>query len=142
MVKKFMHKHKSLLRSIVGVFGCTVLLFTFQACPPYNNSDVYGIIHGTITSKSTGMPINGIRINDYSGGTVDNAEGGIYSLDLYSNPPYRMTFIDIDSTDSFQYKTIDTIINPVFESPYDNPTSITYYIEFNVEMEVENETFK
>jgi hypothetical protein len=116
---------KKFLRIIFGCISLTAVAFVFQACP---ESDPYYDIRltGTVKSKTTNLPIKGIKV------TVSDVYDGQYGLgftdedgkfDFYARVPnedntyYKydsvyVYFLDIDGTRNGYFKDRTFVITP------------------------------
>ena len=134
-------KYRKLLRTIFGCVSFTAVAFVFQACYGTGPDDFYDIkLTGTVRSKSTNLPIKGIKVlvgvHAYSerytfGMTNENGEFDFYasvpSRDIYdyrdtsniaiSTPDsVRVHFLDIDSTENGWFADKTIIINPAYKN--------------------------
>ena len=122
-MKRIEFKLRKSLRKIFNGISLTAVAFTFQACygmePPPSYCDVK--ITGIVTSKSTNLPIKGIKIAVNEGinfgftdenGKFDfyaSVDKGYYCENCTSNKA-KIHFLDVDGTENghFSDKTIDT----------------------------------
>jgi hypothetical protein len=133
-MKKLELKYRKLLRRIFGCISFTAVAFVFQAC--YGTKDNYSFydvkLTGTVRSKTTNLPIQGIKIavngeNFGMGMTNENGEFDFYASvpcrdyyhhDYYSyNVIYKhdsvnVHFSDIDGIKNGQFADTTIIINP------------------------------
>ena len=115
-MKKIELKSRKLLRKIFGGISLTAVAFTFQACygprvdPP---CDVQ--FTGTVISKTTNLPIEGIKVAidkgiNY-GFTDENGNFNIYTsvCNDCSSGTIKIHFLDVDGADNghFTDKTMD-----------------------------------
>jgi len=120
-------KLRKRLRTLFGGISLTAAAFVFHACygmPPDNYDDVQ--ITGTVRSKTTLLPVKGIKVmaNDegYNFGTTD--ENG--NFDFYSTVPnfsyksndvsyspdkVRINFLDIDGIENGHFSDTTIIVN-------------------------------
>jgi len=125
-MKKFELKSRKLLRTLFGCISFTAVAFVFQACYGMPGDDFYDVkLTGTVTSKTTNLPIQGIKItvNDEKFGLGITDQNG--KFDFYASVPaidyynykdgvyykpdsVRVHFLDIDGTANglFSDKTI------------------------------------
>jgi len=115
--------------------------FIFQACYGMEPDDFYDIkLTGIVTSKTTNLPIKGIRVavNDgYNFGiTDDNGKFNFYApvpnyhyYDKdsihYTPDSVRIHFHDIDSIENGYFRDTTIIINPAYKNE----------VEINMELE-------
>jgi len=121
-MKKIKLKSRKLLRKFFGGISLTAIAFTFQACYGVWHDDVCDVrFTGTVTSKTTNLPIKGIKITIdkgvHYGFTDENGKFDIYASVL-SDGAYcedctpgkaKIYFLDVDGTQNghFADKTID-----------------------------------
>ena len=139
-------KYRKLLRKIFGCVSFTAVAFVFQAC--YGVPDTYEVrLTGTVKSKTTNLPIKGIKIMINGGERyrmfedfgMTNDEG---KFDFYAKVPKRDYFDNVDSTrypaDSVRVRflDIDGVENGHFEDKamIINPAH-KKEIKINVELE-------
>jgi len=113
-MKKIENKLRKSLRKIFNGISLTVVAFIFQACYGMG-PDMYCDVKltGTVTSKTTNLPIKGIKvtINDDShnlGFTDENGRFDFYASFDYRDSDVNIHFLDIDGAEngSFSGKTI------------------------------------
>lgn len=100
------------LRNIVGGLSFTSALFIFQAC--YGTPQDFGLdvmVEGLVKSKTTGLPINGIRVsvkNEFQY-TNTNEDG---RFGFYTEKTDRLTISlqDIDASENGAYSSLDTTL--------------------------------
>ena len=130
-MKKLELKSRKLLRRIFGCISFTAMVFIFQACygmPIDRYSDIK--LTGTVKSKTTNLPINGIKITvneGYNYGFTD--ENG--KFDFYANVPdwnyekdgvrytpdkLNIHFLDIDDIQNGHFADTTIIINPAHKN--------------------------
>ena len=150
-MKKIELKSRKLLRTIFGCISFTAVAFAFQAC--YGTFDrFYDIkLTGTVKSKTTNLPIEGIKItvNDgyddgihYNYGLTDkNGKFAFYAsvpnVEFWAHSVYndsivhyipdsvRVQFIDIDDIKNGYFENQTVIINPAHKDE----------VKINVELE-------
>ena len=62
-MKKIELKSRKLLRKIFGGISVTAVAFVFQACYGMQHDEFYDVrLTGTVTSKTTNLPIQGIKV--------------------------------------------------------------------------------
>jgi len=112
-MKKLELKTRKLLRTIFGGISLTAVAFIFQACygPPIVPHSI--AVSGTVQSKTTSLPIKGIKVSCYDDPSyVITNEDGYFSFQTYDD--YRgeipVKFADIDSTENGGYFSDTTII--------------------------------
>ena len=127
-MKKIELKSRKLLRKIFGGISVTAVAFTFQACYGTWVDDFYDIkLTGTVTSKSTNLPIKGIKVivNDENHNLGITDENGRF--DFYAGVPshtftrdsvrytpdsVRVYFRDIDGIENGHFADTTIFINP------------------------------
>ena len=127
-MKKTELKLRKALRTLFGCISFTAIAFIFQACYGMDRDWSYDVrLTGTVTSKTTNLPIKGIKVvvNDegYNMGITD--ENG--NFDFYSSVPnysyerddvhyspdkVRVSFFDIDGIANGHFADTTIIINP------------------------------
>jgi len=118
-MKKIELKIRKSLRNIFKCFSLTAVAFIFQAC--YGPiSDCYNDVKfaGTVTSKTTNLPIKGIKVtvnNDVfnMGITDENGNFEFYSIiqDCQSDNKLSINFLDIDGINNGCFADSTIIIN-------------------------------
>ena len=126
-MKKIELKTRKLLRVIFGSISLTAVAFTFQACYGMD-SDEYSDIKfkGTVLSKTTNLPIKGIKVTINEGGrgecfTDENGEFEFFSevpkfnylIDntRYTPDSIRVNFSDIDESENGYFADTTIIVN-------------------------------
>jgi putative lipoprotein (rSAM/lipoprotein system) len=108
----FRNKKQKLLRKIYGGLSLTTALFVFQAC--YGTNKDFGNdikISGTVTSKLTNVPIQGIRVtvqDQYGSSYTDNL--GQFVIYTPTASEYKVKFEDIDGTENGKYLLKDSTV--------------------------------
>ena len=127
-------KYRKLLRRIFGCVSFTAVAFVFQACYGTMDDDFYDVkITGIVRSKTTNLPIKGIKItvnegvwNSNCGFTDENGRFDFYaSVPLeyndyfyrndsvrYAHDSVYVRFIDIDGAKNGLFADKLLIINP------------------------------
>ena len=125
-MKKVELKTRKLLRKIFGGISLTAMVFIFQACygmPPDRHDDVK--LTGTVTSKTTNLPISGIKISvneGYNYGFTDengnfNFYAGVpnwnYERDgvKYTPDKLNISFLDVDGAANGNFADTTIIVN-------------------------------
>ena len=132
IMKKIELKSRKLLRTLFGCLSFTAVAFVFQACYGMPYDDFYDVkLTGVVTSKTTNLPIKGIKVTvgseKYNYGITD--ENG--SFDFYASVPswdshyrdrrdsmhytpdgVRIHFLDIDGIQNGHFADTTIIINP------------------------------
>jgi len=129
-MKKFSEKVRRVLRTIFRGLGVTAVSFIFQACygmPPQAGDEV--TIHGSVKSKTTSEPIQGIKISiedmTLEGKTSNNGNFYIY---LPRQDAYTINFQDIDGPENGgEFKPYSKTVDTQGEAP----------ISIEVEVELE-----
>ena len=144
-MKKIETKSRKLLRKIFGSISLTAIAFTFQACygpgDPPENKDIK--ITGTVKSKTTNMPIKGIKIavNEEKNYGLSDEEGkySFYAsvlgwdntnrLTFYATDSLHVHFTDIDGVANGYYKDTLIVLDPQI------PFNIKSYLTVDVVLE-------
>jgi len=140
-MKKIELKSRKLLRKIFNGISLTAVAFIFQACYGVPHDDFYDVrFTGTVTSKTTNLPIKGIKVtvNDESHNIgITDAEG---KFDFYAGVPnwefdgndvhYKpdsvsIHFRDIDGIENGFFRDTTIIIDPAHKDE----------VRINVELE-------
>ena len=129
-MKKIELKSRKLLRKILGGVSITAVAFIFQACYGPDMDMSYDVkLTGTVTSKTTNLPIQGIKVtvNDdgYNFGITDEKgkfdfytsiqNYDYYNKDssvLYTPDKVRIRFREIDGVKNDYFRDTTIIINP------------------------------
>ena len=128
-MKKLELKYRKLLRKIFGGISFTAIAFVFQACYGTGPDTFYDVkLTGTVKSKTTNMPIKGIKIavnNGFSCGFTDEngkfdfyasvpTWGEYYDRDSvhYTPDSVRIHFLDIDGQENGYFENKTIIIAP------------------------------
>jgi len=131
-MKKIELKSRKLLRVIFGCFSFTAIAFVFQACYGIPQP-VYDIkLSGTVKSKTTNLPIKGIKIavNDEKfehGFTDENGKFDFYTSILdskydsddgvyYSPDSVKVHFLDIDGVENGEFANKTIIVDPAHKN--------------------------
>ena len=114
MFKYFKEKKQKLLRFLFGSFSFTALMFAFQACYGMPGK-MEAIIQGRVTDMETNEPIEGLLVVSDRLGFVDTTDhNGVFSATeeryMYDEEYFQFTVRDIDSTENWQYETLDTMV--------------------------------
>ena len=137
-MKKIELTSRKLLRKIFGGISLTAIAFTFQACyGPRVDHPCDMRFTGTVISKSTNLPIQGIKValNDgvIHGFTDKNGKFDIYAHDWDLNcedcisDKAKIHFLDVDGADNGHFADLSRDVN----YPKCNGE-----IEMNIELEV------
>ena len=99
-------------RKIIGGLCLTSIAFVFQAC--YGTPQDIGqdlLIEGKVTSKTTGLPIKGIKVSfDQRVQYANTDENGKFSLYMDKLQHAKIKFTDVDSTRNIWFSNKDTLI--------------------------------
>jgi len=99
-------------RKIIGGLCLTSIAFVFQAC--YGTPQDIGqdlLIEGKVTSKTTGLPIKGIKVSfDQRVQYANTDENGKFSLYMDKLQHAKIKFTDVDSTQNRWFSNKDTLI--------------------------------
>jgi len=115
-MRKIELKSRNLLRTIFGGVSLTAIAFTFQAC--YGTPNDLGLdirLSGTVKSKTTNLPIKGIKVSRPDSPTYQlTDEKGNFSFYTYQNgsDSIPVLFADIDGVDNGNYADTTLIIYP------------------------------
>ena len=130
-MRKVELKSRKLLRKIFGGISLTAMAFIFQACYGPRDAGLHDVkLTGTVVSKTSSLPINGIKITvneGYNYGFTD--ENG--KFDFYASVPDRdydkdgvrytqdklnINFLDIDGVQNGHFADTTIIIDPARKS--------------------------
>ena len=99
-------------RKIIGGLCLTSIAFVFQAC--YGTPQDIGqdlLIEGQVTSKTSGLPIKGIKVSvDERVQYANTDENGKFSLYMDKLQHAKIKFTDVDSTQNIWFSNKDTLI--------------------------------
>ena len=99
-------------RKIIGGLCLTSIAFMFQAC--YGTPQDIGqdlLIEGQVTSKTSGLPIKGIKVSVEERVQYANTdENGKFSLYMDKLQHAKIKFTDVDSTRNIWISNKDTLI--------------------------------
>ena len=116
-MKKIELKTRKLLRKIFGGISVTAVAFVFQAC--YGSPDCYYDVKltGTVTSKTTNLPIKGIKVivndeNHNIGITDKNGKFDFYVGITCSDEQVSVRFCDIDGIENGHFADTTIFIDP------------------------------
>ena len=115
MFKYLKEKKQKLLRFLFGTFSFTALMFAFQACYGMPGNQMEAIIQGRVTDMETNEPVEGLQVFSERLGFVDTTDhNGFFSAKeiqyMYDREYFQFTVRDIDSTENWQYETLDTMV--------------------------------
>jgi len=125
-MKKVELKTRKLLRKIFGSISLTAMAFIFQACYGPGPDRYYDVkLTGTVISKTSNLPINGIKISvneGYNYGFTDengkfNFYAGVpnwnYERDgvHYTQDILNIHFLDIDGIENGNFADTTIVIN-------------------------------
>jgi hypothetical protein len=128
-MKKIELNLRKLLRIIFGSLSLTAIAFIFQACYGMERDDYYDVkLTGTVKSKTTNLPIKGIKVLVNEGGynygiTDENGEFDFYASipdyamqyndsTYYTPDSVKVYFLDIDGIENGHFSDTTIIINP------------------------------
>jgi len=111
---------KNWIKKAIGGISLTSALFVFQACygtPQDMTPDFF--IHGQVKSKTTGVPIEGIKVSiantiQYE---ITDTEGK-FSLFTDKVNGVTLRFHDIDSLQNGHFMDMDTVLTDLSENNY------------------------
>ena len=124
-MNKFELKLRKSLRKIFNCFSLTAVAFIFQACYGPDGDFGYDVkLTGTVTSKTTNMPIKGIKVavgeEGYNYGFTD--ENG--KFEFYASVPYwdyskdeqtedvYIHFLDVDGIENGHFADTTITVKP------------------------------
>ena len=118
-MKKIELKSRKLLRKFFNGISLTAVAFIFQACYGMRG-DCYDDVRltGTVTSKTTNLPIQGIKVivNDEShniGITDENGKFDFYAgISYCTDEQVSVRFLDIDGVENGHFADTTIIIDP------------------------------
>lgn len=108
------------IRQIVRGLSFTSVMFIFQAC--YGTPDDIGLdvfIEGHVTSKTTGLPIEGIKVSvpvTMQSMLTDGVGNFSFYTDLRDS--IQLQFEDIDSIQGGHYMNMDTVLTNLSEEVF------------------------
>ena len=115
-------KSKRLLRIFFFCISFAMVAFVFQGCYPLGDDGYLNIkVTGTVKSKTTNLPIEGIKIavgNGYQYKLTDE-NGNFDFYAEYLHPKYsgynsiKINFVDIDSSENGYFVDTTIIVNPL-----------------------------
>ncbi len=117
------------IRGMIKGMSFTTALFIFQCCygmPQDMQDDL--LLEGSVTSKTTGLPIEGIKVNVKETGQsqTTNSEG---KFSLYAPWMESMTlqFQDVDGNENGFYADSDTVLTDLI--PDSEPLTVDITLE-------------
>ena len=127
-------KYRKLLRKIFGGVSLTAMAFVFQACYGIERDPFYDIrLTGTVKSKTTNLPIQGIKVTINGGEITYGFTDEKGKFDFYASVPnedyihhyndgernthdsVRVHFLDIDGIRNGYFEDKIIIINPAYK---------------------------
>lgn len=105
-------KSRNIFRKILNGLSFTTVMFIFQACygtPQDLENDLY--IEGFVKSKTTGLPIKGIKVsvgNDAQHEYTDKQ--GYFGFYTLLNDSIKLEFEDTDFEENGSFETKDTLV--------------------------------
>ncbi|MDR1757713.1 MAG: hypothetical protein LBR51_01965 [Bacteroidales bacterium] len=102
------------IRPFLKGFSLTSVAFVFQACygAPESYYQLETVeISGTVTSKNTGQPIPGIKVEPAYWASFLTDENGDFHYYSTQDDQETLRFSDIDSTKNGSYLPLDTTFN-------------------------------
>ena len=117
-MKRIEEKTRKMIRRFFQGISLTAVAFVFQACygpGPDRYHDVK--LTGTVTSKTTNLPIKGIKIavNDGLNYTYSDENGKFdffaSNIDLYSQSKMNVHFLDIDGIENGHFADLTKVID-------------------------------
>lgn len=119
---KIMFMGRKWLRNIVKGVSLTSALFVFQAC--YGTPQDLGFdfwIEGQVKSKTTGLPIRGIKVSVADGVQYEYTdENGRFGFFTEKVEGVKLQFQDVDSTENRWYQHRDTLLSVAKEQVFLN----------------------
>ncbi len=111
-----------LLRKVLGGLSFTSAMFIFQAC--YGTPQDLGpdlLIEGQVKSKSTGMPVKGIKVSVADVMQYQfTDENGEFSFYTELSDQVTIQFKDVDSTLNGSFASKDTLLTSLGDKIYLN----------------------
>lgn len=105
---------------LIGGLSFTSALFVFQAC--YGTPQDFGLdilIEGQVKSKTTGIPIKGIKVSVAGTMQYENTnDEGKFSFYTETFASYKIKFEDIDSSQNGTFINRDTILTIIDKKVY------------------------
>ncbi|HPB05824.1 MAG TPA: hypothetical protein PLQ09_09985 [Prolixibacteraceae bacterium] len=111
---------KSWIRQLITGVSFTSALFVFQAC--YGTPQDFGVdilVEGKVKSKSSGMPIQGIKVSVL--GSIQSQltdSQGFFSFYTERYDGLTLTFEDVDSHQNGSFLPHDTVIPSSIDSVF------------------------
>jgi len=104
--------NKNWIRKLIGGLCLTSVAFVFQAC--YGTQQDFGndlLIEGQVTSKTSGLPIKGIKVSVEDKIQYANTdENGKFSFYIEKLQNAKIKFTDVDSTQNIWFSNKDTLV--------------------------------
>ena len=115
MFKYLKEKKQKLLRFLFGTFSFTAMMFAFQACYGVPGHQMEAVIQGRVSDMETNESIEGLMVVSEGLDFVDTTDhNGVFSDTekryLYDKEYFHFIVRDIDSTENWQYETLDTMV--------------------------------
>jgi hypothetical protein len=127
-MRKIELKSRKFLRQAFNCFSLTAVAFIFQACYGMENCSYYDVkLTGTVTSKTTNLPIKGIKVfvnegvshgfTDKDGkfsfyASVPSCEYYTRDSVLYTPDKMNISFLDIDGIENGHFADSTIVITP------------------------------
>jgi hypothetical protein len=120
-MKKLELKSRKLLRRIFNGISLTAVVFIFQACYGMPDDRYYDVkLSGTVTSKTTNLPIKGIKISVDDGVNYgfsdENGKFNFYAsvpdCKYSRNRSVNVHFLDIDGVKNGHFSDKTIVIEP------------------------------
>jgi len=104
--------NKNWIRKLIGGLCLTSVAFVFQAC--YGPQQDFGddlLIEGQVKSKTSGLPIKGIKVSVEDKIQYANTdENGKFSFYIEKLQNAKIKFTDVDSTQNIWFSNKDTLV--------------------------------
>ena len=104
--------NKNWIRKLIGGLCLTSVAFVFQAC--YGTQQDFGndlLIEGQVTSKTSGLPIKGIKVSVEDKIQYANTdENGKFSFYIEKIQNAKIKFTDVESTQNIWFSNKDTLV--------------------------------
>jgi len=110
------------VRNILKGLSITSVAFVVQAC--YGTGSMYldnqSLIHGKVTAKSTGLPIEGIKVtvNNYGQYTFTNSKGDFAFYVEKTEDRMKLLFEDKDLSEHGNFVSKDTTLTDAYYGAY------------------------
>lgn len=111
---------RNFIRKILGGLSLTSALFIFQAC--YGTPQDMGLdilVEGKVKSKTSGLPIKGIKVSDVINGQYDLTDNdGLFSFYTEKHENMKFRFEDVDNMENGSFQNKDTLLTVIEEKVF------------------------